>query len=188
MERAEPIAIVERKRKPDGSVREYACQLVARRPGLVVIRFDMPDGGNIFGAPIDVPPGSVSFGWFWARKPYSLYRMFAPDGSPLAHRFDAIADLRLLDDAVDYRDLVLDWWVLPDDTIIEEDRHELDDLTATGTLSPMDVAAANRAAFEVLSRYRHIIDDVAILESRLNVRLPQPGSPSPAKSGEGAGG
>ncbi|MEX0781714.1 MAG: DUF402 domain-containing protein [Dehalococcoidia bacterium] len=166
----EPTVIVERKYKPDGSAREYACELVTRRPGLIVVRFAMPAGGEIFNAPITIPPGSISYGWFWARRPYNLYRMLAPDGALIAHRFDAVADVRLLAGAVEYRDLVLDWWVLPDDTILEEDRDELDTLAATGFLSPADVAAANRAAFEVLSRYRHIIDDVAALEGKLGIR------------------
>ncbi len=166
----EPQIIVERKHKPDGSVREYACELVARRPGLTVVRFLMPDGGDIFGAPISVPPGSVSFGWFWARRPYNLYRMFGPDDRLLCHRFDAVAEVRLLEGAVEYRDLILDWWVLPDDTILEEDRDELDLLAASGVLSPADVEAANRAALEVLSRYRHIIEDVANLEAKLRIR------------------
>ncbi len=171
-----PTPVTERKIAVDGSVREYGCQLVARRPGLTVVRFDMPKGGNVFGAPVDVPPGSVSYGWFWTRKPYSLYRMFGPDGALLAHRFDAVAGVRFLHDAVEYHDLVLDWWVLPDDTIIEEDRDEFEALAASATLSPADAAAANKAAFEVLSRYRHIIDDVERLEARLGIRPAGPGS------------
>jgi predicted RNA-binding protein associated with RNAse of E/G family len=169
MDAPEPVAILERKRKPDGSLREYECKLVARRPGLTVISFDMPQGGDVFGAAIHIPSGSISYGWFWSRKPYSLYRMFAPNGSLLAHRFDAVSDVLLLHDAVEYRDLVLDWWVLPDDTIIEEDRDELEALAASGALSPDDLTAANRAAHEVLSRYRHILDEVAALEARLNL-------------------
>ena len=149
-------------------MREYACELVARREGLVVVRFALAGAGE-FETPLAVTPGSVSFGWFWARRPYNLYRMFGPGGGLLGHRFDAAGDLKLLEGAVEYRDLVLDWWVLPDDTIVEEDRDELDQLAATGVLSAGDVAAANRAAFEVLSRYRHIIDDVARMERRLGV-------------------
>jgi hypothetical protein len=163
-----PTVIVERKYKPDGSVREYACEFVARRPGLMVVRFVLTDAGT-FQTPLAVTPGAISYGWFWERRPYDLYRMFAPAGELLGHRFDAVADVKLLDGAVEYRDLVLDWWVLPDDTIVEEDRGELEQLSVTGLLSETDVAAANRAAFEVLSRYRHIIDDVAALERRLGI-------------------
>jgi protein associated with RNAse G/E len=131
----------------------------------MVVRFRMEKGGAIFGTPIEVPPGSVSYGYFWANRLYNLYRMFRPDGSLIAHRFDAVADVRLLEGAVDYRDLVLDWWVLPDDTIIEEDREELDALADTGVLGPEDVARANRAAYQVLSRYRHVIDEAAEIET-----------------------
>lgn len=165
-----PATIIERKHKPDGRVLEFSCTLAARRPGFIVVSFPLPEGGTPFGAPVQIPPGSVSYGWFWARRPYNLYRMFGPDGALVAHRFDAVADVRLWDHAVDYRDLVLDWWVLPDDTILEEDRDELEALSTAGQLSPEDVALANRAARDVLSRYRHIIDDVELLERRLQVR------------------
>lgn len=166
---AGPIVVVERKFKPDGTAREYACELVARRPGLLVVRFRLESGGAAFGAPIRIPPGSVSYGWFWARRPYNLYRMFGPDGLLVAHRFDAVAAVKLLAGAVEYRDLVLDWWVSPDDTILEEDRDELELLAANGLLSPDDIAAANAAAHQVLSRYRHIIEDVAALERKLGI-------------------
>jgi predicted RNA-binding protein associated with RNAse of E/G family len=161
--------IVERKRKPDGTVREYACEFVMRSGGLMVVRFRMVKGGTIFGTPIEVPPGSVSYGYFWASRPYNLYRMFRADGS-LMRRFDAVTDVRLLDGAVEYRDLVLDWWVLPDDTIIEEDREEMEALSEIGVLSAEDVAKANRAAYQVLSRYRHVIDEAVEVEAARGFR------------------
>lgn len=134
------------------------------------MRFQLKDGGVAFGPPIEVPPGSVSYGWFWARRTYNLYRMFRDDGSLIAHRFDAVANVKLLEGAVEYRDLVLDWWVTPDHTIVEEDRHELELLAANGVVGPEDVKRANAAAYEVLSRYRHIIDDVVVLERKLGIR------------------
>lgn len=157
---------LERKRKPDGSVREYACSLLWRRPGLVVVRFPLPEGGAPFGAPLAIPPGSVSDGYFWSARPYNLYRVRRPDGSLAAHRFDAVSDVRLGTHDVSYRDLVLDWWVTPDDVLLEEDREELEQLVATGVLSPADQRAALRAEQQVCSRYRHIIDEAAALEGR----------------------
>jgi hypothetical protein len=164
------VAITERKQKPDGSWREYACELLHLEPGLAVVEFRMERGGVIFDTPIVVPPGSVSHGWFWARKPYNLYRMRRPDGTLLAHRFDAVADVRLSAATVEYRDLVLDWWVTADGTLIEEDRDELDALAAAGKLPATDVAAAGVAARAIFSRYRHIIDGVAAQERRLGIR------------------
>ena len=42
-------------------------------------------------------------------------------------------------------------------------------LAANGQVSPDDVAAANGAAYQVLSRYRHIIDEVGALERKLGI-------------------
>jgi len=161
--------IIERKRKPDGTMREYPCSLVRLEPGLAVIEFVMRQGGEIFGTPIEVPPGSISHGYFWKRRPYNLYRMRRADGSLIAHRFDAVTDVKLSADVVDYRDLVLDWWVTPDDVLIEEDREEFDELAAAHKISPGDVAKAHEAERAIYSRYRHIIDDVAVLERRLGL-------------------
>jgi len=130
----------------------------------------MERGGVIPNIRIEVPPGSVSHGWFWTRRPYNLYRMRRPDGTLIAHRFDAVADVRLSPEAVEFRDLVLDWWATPDDTLIEEDREEFEELVAAGGLSTNDVAAANDAARAIFSRYRHVIDGVAAQERRLGIR------------------
>jgi predicted RNA-binding protein associated with RNAse of E/G family len=162
--RGQPI--FERKIKADGTTREYACTLLHRQRGLVVVEFVMAKGGAIYGTPIEVPPGSVSYGFFWARRPYNLYRMRDPAGAIIAHRFDAVAAVRFGDGFVSYRDLILDWWVTPEDVLIEEDRDEYDAAIAAGTMSPDDAEAANAAAQQVYSRYRHIIDEAAAIEAR----------------------
>lgn len=161
--------ILERKQKPDGSWREYECGLLHLEPGLAVVEFRMAGGGNVYHPPVDIPPRSVSHGWFWTRRPFNLYRMHGPDGSLLAHRFDAVAGVRLSRDVVEYRDLVLDWWVLPDGTLIEEDRDEFEELLGAGKLTADDVAAAGTAARAIFSRYRHIIDGVEAAEHRLGI-------------------
>ena len=126
----------------------------------------MTRGGGPPRLPVEVPAGSVSYGYFWARRPYNLYRWLDPQGKVIAHRFDAVADVRFGEDGLDYRDLILDWWALPDDTLLEEDRDELEDAIAAGAIAPADVARANEAARQVFSRYRHIIDEAVELERR----------------------
>jgi predicted RNA-binding protein associated with RNAse of E/G family len=159
--------IIERKQKADGTIREYACVLLHMDGSVAIVEFLMAKGGAIYGTPIDVPPGSISHGYFWKRRDYNLYRMRDPGGAIIAHRFDAVADVRFADDAVSYRDLILDWWVTPTDELIEEDRDEFDAAVTAGTVSPGDLAATRRAEHAIYTRYRHIIDDVAKLERRL---------------------
>lgn len=156
----------ERKQKADGSVHDYETELVYRDGRVIIVRFRMLAGGGPPRLPIHVPPGSVSYGYFWARRPYNLYRMLDPEGRVLAHRFDAVTDVRFEADGLDYRDLALDWWVLPDGTLLEEDRDELEAALAAGELSLRDGERAEEAARQVFSRYRHIIDEAELLQRR----------------------
>ncbi|MCL6644498.1 MAG: DUF402 domain-containing protein [Dehalococcoidia bacterium] len=157
---------LEVKLKPGGERREYATQLVHLGRGVVIVRFDMQRGGGPPDIPVTVPPGSISIGYFWARRPYNLYRWRDPLGRLIAHRFDAVADVAIAPECVTYRDLVLDWWVLPGDILLEEDRDEFEALAEAGLLTPSDLESARAADREVHARYRHIIDEAARLEAR----------------------
>ena len=156
----------ERKHKPGGEVQSFPVTLIHRSPGLAVVRFVLP-GPSSPRIPLRLAAGTLSDGYFWARRPYSVYRFQAPGGPPLGHRFDAVGDVRISAEAVDYWDLALDWWAFADGTLIEEDRDELTALAAAGVLSPADLARANRAARAVSSRYRHIIDECAAIEAKV---------------------
>lgn len=156
----------ERKRKPDGTVLDYDTRLVHRDAQVLIVRFDVQKRVGPPRLPVEVPEGSVSYGYFWPRRPFSIYRWMAPDGSLIAHRFDAVTDVHITADEVDYRDLILDWWVFPDGTLVEEDRDELEEALAAGTFSAADAAKAEESARQVFSRYRHILDEVERLERR----------------------
>jgi hypothetical protein len=169
-----PHIITEHKVKVDGTMREYRCELVYRNGGLMIVAFRMGQGGSqASGIPVTITPGSISYGYFWKGKTYSLYRMKRPDGSIIAHRFDAVTGVQFGNHSVTYCDLVLDWWVLPDDSLIEEDRDELDELLANGLLSLRELHLAETAAGEVTSRYRHIIDGLPALERKAGITPPQ---------------
>lgn len=157
---------LEKKEKPGGRVLEYEVGLVHRDPSMAIVRFEVTKAAGPPRLIVEVPAGSVSFGYFWARRPYSLYRWISPEGTLIAHRIDAVTDVRITESEVAYRDLVLDWWVLPDDELIEEDRDELEELIAADGLTLADAERANEAARQVFSRYRHILDEVAELERR----------------------
>ena len=159
---------VERKHKPDGSERRYACALEHASPSLVVVSYVMRRGGAVFGTPIDIPPGSVSYGYFWRSRPYTVYRMRAGDGI-VAHRFDAVAGVRLREGEVSYRDLALDWWLTPAGELIEEDRDEFESLRDAGTFGPADIAAVARAGRVIASAPARLLPELAAIERRLGI-------------------
>ena len=162
---ASGASIIERKVKPDGSVREFACRVLHREPGMVVVRYVVNDGSS-FTTPLQLEPGTASDGYFWEGRPYNVYRMRGPDGAIVCHRFDAVADVTIEDGSVSYRDLILDWWLLPDAGLVEEDRDELDAAAAAGQLTPGDLAAAAAATEAVRSGHTAIVAEVAAIEAR----------------------
>lgn len=159
---------IERKRKPDGSERRYRCALAHASPALVVLRFDMPEGGGAFATPVAIPPGTVSHGYFWRARPYTVYRMSA-GGRIAAHRFDAVAGVRFREGEVAYRDLALDWWLTPAGELIEEDRAEFEALRAAGVFGAADLRAAARAGRVVARAADRLLPELARLERRLGV-------------------
>ncbi|MXX18401.1 MAG: DUF402 domain-containing protein [Dehalococcoidia bacterium] len=159
---------VERKRKPDGSERRYICALEHASASLVVVSYVMRQGGAVFGTPIDIPPGSVSYGYFWRARPYTVYRM--RDGDRIiAHRFDAVAGVRIREGEVAYRDLALDWWLTAENVLIEEDRDEFLELRADGAFSPADLAAAARAERVIARAAARLLPELAAIERRLGI-------------------
>ena len=162
---------LERKRKPDGSERQYRCELEYASPSLVVVSYVMRRGGAVFGTPIDIPPGSVSYGYFWRSRPYSVYRM--RDGDRIvAHRFDAVAGVRIGEGEVSYRDLALDWWLTPEGELTEEDRDEFDALCEDGTFGPADIASAARAERVLARASDRLLPELAALEQRHGIAPP----------------
>ncbi len=123
----------ERKTKVDGSVHEYSLELLAEAPGFAAARYRIAKAGPA-RFPVRIPAGASSDGYFWEARPYIVYRMRDPDGRLIVHRFDAVANVVIDSGGVSYDDLVLDWWVLPDGTVVEEDADELAALVASGRI------------------------------------------------------
>ncbi len=156
------LGIVERKLKVDDTCAEYRCELLHRDSRLVVIRFRFA-GTNEFRTPVPIPAGSVSLGFYWWRRPYGVYRMRTAAGSWLADRLEAVADVRFDGDVLLVRDLILDWWFLPDGRCLEEDRQEFDEAVRRGLLAPRLVAMAQRAE-RVARRPERLRKELARLE------------------------
>ncbi|MFQ5381032.1 MAG: DUF402 domain-containing protein, partial [Dehalococcoidia bacterium] len=117
-----PAVLRERKVKPDGSVQEFALELLGLSAGTGAGRYRLPPRPTRSPkVPFPLPASACSDGYFWRDRPYSVYRFRSPDGTVIGHRIDAVTDVVFAGDCVTYRDLALDWWVLPDGRVMEED-------------------------------------------------------------------
>lgn len=159
--------VIERKVGHDGRLREFVCSWEHRTPSLAIIRYDIVRGGVLAGGAVTIPPGSRSYGYFWTGRRYGCYRFVGPGGQGVvAHRFDALKQASWTDSVLEYHDLILDWWVVAGDVLLEEDRDEFHAAIESGAVSTADKERALGAARDISSRYRHIIDDITALERR----------------------
>ncbi len=153
--------ITEVKRHPDGSAHRFGCELLDLRPHLAIVLFRHWRGR--YGGGFRFPRGSRTHGFFWRRRPYSLYLMTGPDGRLIAHRFDVVDDVRINETEVSYLDLLLDIWVAPDGTVQVEDDEEVAEHTRRGLLSKAQQRRIERTRALLLRRHKAIEREAARL-------------------------
>lgn len=156
--------IAEVKRHLYGRVERFDCALVLRRPNLIVVRYDHARGRRAGG--VRIPAGSRTFGFFWRRRPYVLYRIERPDRSLIAHRFDVVEDVRFSEGEVSYLDVLLDVWVMPDGTARVEDEDEVAAAARAGLLSQEQRRRIDKTKSLLLRRQQSITRDAEALVSQ----------------------
>jgi hypothetical protein len=162
-------AVIERKVKADGTIEEYACQLLIQTRLLAAVLYALPHGGEPFRTPLPIPPGSISLGVFWRRRPYVVYRFRAPDGKLIGHRLDAVSGVRFRPGVVEFRDLILDWWLDAAGQLLRaDDRDAFEAAVAAGRIDARALAAARRAE-RVALRPRRLLLELARLEQGLGL-------------------
>lgn len=149
--------IRETKRRLEGREETFICRALKITPWRAIIQFVSPT--ESYRAGFAIPAGAVTYGFFWRSRSYNLYRILAPHGELIAHRFDVITDVRLRPQRrqVEYLDLLLDVWVAPDGTATVEDEDEVEDHVARGLLTPYQQRVIARVRRHLLARNAAII-------------------------------
>ena len=157
--------VFEVKRHLDGRVGRFECELVGRRPSVVVVRFPLEAGHG----PVD------SYGVFWPRRSYLVYHLVPREaGAPVRSRFDVLRDCRIdaVTDAggdVSYLDLELDLWVT-DGVPQWEDEEDVEAARDAGLLTSADLARIDRTRDLLTRRHASVIAEVRALLASLGVR------------------
>lgn len=146
-----PVRVIEVKRRLDGRTSRFACALVLRRPHVVVLRYE--NKRTYRTAHTRIAAGSHTYGFFWKRRPYQLYRVVGPEGALIAHRFDVVEDVCLEERQVSYLDLLLDVWVDASGRAWVEDDDEVADYVRRGALTPAQHERIERTRALLLRRH-----------------------------------
>ncbi len=164
---ASPSEVTEVKRHLDGRVERFACELVARERHRAVVLFYHRERREAGG--FVLPAGGRTYGFFWPRRPYLLYRILGPDGALILHRFDVVEGVRLGEREVSYTDLLLDLLVDPAGGLRVEDEDHVEAFARRGLLSSAQLGRIGRAKTVLLHRHRAIAREGASWLARLGL-------------------
>lgn len=125
--------VLERKVRLDGSVEEWACELVALEPGrYAAVRYVLPEERRLAGTDLVLPAGTVTIGHFWADRAYTAYHWLS--GERTLGVYCSVAELLEIGAAlIVYRDLAVDLLIRPDGGCDVLDEHELPAGSPDGT-------------------------------------------------------
>jgi hypothetical protein len=157
--------VIETKVTLDGRVQSFACDGLLNTPRLAVVRFLHPAARTAGG--YHFPSGSRTLGLFWRARPYNCYRVLAPDGDVIVHRFDVVDRIRIAPGRVSYRDLLLDLWVDPTGRVTVEDEDEVVAARMAGLLDDAQLRRIDRTRSLLLRDHPRIIPEIDAIVASL---------------------
>ena len=148
--------IVERKRRLDGSVEDFACDALAVDPGRravlrYVIERDHPIGPDGL---VVLRPGNVTIAHYWKERAFNVYHWL--DGPrTIGFYCNVAAETEIAAETVEYLDLVVDVLLRPSGAIDVLDEEEL----------PADLSSAHRGTIakaleELVTNPRRLVAEI----------------------------
>lgn len=125
--------LTETKETLAGVQKTYACRVLTRAPGHVVLLFVSDRTMRVHD--LVLPPGTVTFGYFWADRSYNVYHWMTPAGATMGLYFNVAEGTVIAEQTLFWRDLVVDVLIRPSGEVIVLDEDEL----------PADLSPARRA-------------------------------------------
>lgn len=146
--------ITERKTRFDGTVEEFACQVLALDPGRrAVLRYDFDRAWQVHG--IELPQGGMTAGHFWVDRPYNVYHWLDPAGRTLGFYVNVGPTDTVEPALVAWRDLIVDVLIQPDGTIDVLDEEEL-----PPDIAPQHRGTIARALEQILTNPKRLVTEV----------------------------
>jgi predicted RNA-binding protein associated with RNAse of E/G family len=117
--------ITERKTRLDGSVVEYACEVLVVEAGRrAVVRYVTERDRALEGTDLVLRKGTVTVGHFWTDRPYNVYH-WLEGGRTIGLYVSIATDTTIEPEAIAYRDLVVDVLIRPSGALEILDEEEL---------------------------------------------------------------
>ncbi|SRR6266478_6059878 len=117
--------VLEIKRTLSGREKRFSCRLLHGDPDghRAVLLFVSQEPMHVHG--IDLPPGTVTFGYFWRDRPYNAYHWLDTRGDTIGVYFNLSDSTRISADVLTWRDLTVDILATPAGRLEVLDEDEL---------------------------------------------------------------
>jgi uncharacterized protein len=132
--------ITEVKETLAGTRKTFHCHVVDRDQRGVVVLFVSKSPVRVHD--VDLPAGTVTFGYFWVDRSFNVYHWMAPGGATLSFYVNLADGTVLEDERLFWRDLTVDILVAPGGAAVVLDEDEV----------PLALEAATRARIEQTKR------------------------------------
>jgi predicted RNA-binding protein associated with RNAse of E/G family len=112
--------ITEVKETLAGTRKTFHCHVIDRQPGALVVLFVSKAPVRVHD--VDLPAGTVTFGYFWVDRGFNVYHWMSPEGATLAFYVN-LAEGTRIEDTLHWRDLTVDILVpsLGEAVVLDED-------------------------------------------------------------------
>lgn len=145
--------ITEVKRCLTGPTLTFPCQVIAHRPGALVVLYVLPHERRVHH--LQLAAGTVTFGYFWSDRGYNVYHWMDATGRTLAHYVNLSDDTVIEPEVLSFRDLVVDLLLVPGAAIEVLDEEEL-----PADLAPDTRQLIDRVRAEVTAGAPRLVADI----------------------------
>jgi len=142
--------IKEIKRLFSGEEEIYQCEPVILRKKFALVKYTVDKRQKV--GSIILYSGTLSYGFFWENRPYTLYK-WKKDEKIIGNYFNVADAVKISKETIFWRDLVVDILVLPSDRVEVLDENQLPD--TSNDLKEYIMKSKNI----ILNNYKRIINE-----------------------------
>ncbi len=122
----------EKKLSLSGSIKRYECQLITLNSDYGVLKYRLQQAARV--STLTLAPGTTTYGVYWTRRPYNVYRWVRTDSTLIGSYFNIADSVCLQPTEFAWRDLVVDVLIRANGVAETLDEDELDPDLDDGTL------------------------------------------------------
>ncbi|MCF7982577.1 MAG: DUF402 domain-containing protein [Pseudomonadales bacterium] len=147
-----------------GSPKTFHCELLDLADTEAVVVYQLAKEVILEGT--HMPPGTISFGYFWQERNFNVYHFVAKTGNSLGFYFNVSDSTQIGETRIYWRDLVVDIFITPDGRCRVLDEDEIPE-----NLDPSLRKSIEQTRDHILSNFRQLTEEVAARSRLLTLQM-----------------